>query len=149
MKLQPIEILLVENNPEQVQMTREALRKGKVLNSIQVVSDGFLAMEYLAQSHGKDTLPHCIMLDAPPPDHENRPSLETLRTTLDYAHIPVIILVAKDDENPYSNQLDFGTHYIARKPLDVKQLLSIARAFDNFFISVVTERSKFLTEYEN
>jgi CheY-like chemotaxis protein len=132
----------VDNDLEQAHRMQETLRQGKILNTIQIVSKTSQALEYLARSLELEKLPHCIMLDLTRGEQENRGFLQQLQATRNYASIPVIMLVSHEAEERLSYLQQHELHYIVRKPLDVKQLMSIVRACDNFFISLVTEKNR-------
>jgi CheY-like chemotaxis protein len=96
----PIEILLVEDNPGDVRLTREALKDAKVLNTINVARDGVEAMEFLSREgqYSSAPTPDLILLDLNLPRKTGFEVLEDLKSSADLRRIPVVILTSSSAE---------------------------------------------------
>src|SRR6266853_5807252 len=96
----PIEILLVEDNPGDVRLTREALREAKVLNNVHVAADGVEAMAFLRRegNHVRAPRPDLILLDLNLPKKTGREVLEEVKGDTRLSHIPVVVLTTSQAE---------------------------------------------------
>src|SRR5512135_1412325 len=99
-KLQPVEILLVEDNPVDVMMTREAFATGRICNNLHVAEDGEEAMDFLFQrgKYPSVPLPDVILLDLNLPRKDGREVLAEIKADQSLRHIPVIILTTSGSE---------------------------------------------------
>jgi chemotaxis family two-component system response regulator Rcp1 len=136
---QAIDILLVEDNPGDIRLTREVLKEGKIRNNLDVVTDGEEAIFFLKKmGKYKDApTPDLILLDLNLPKKDGREVLAEIKNDPDLVCIPVIILTTsaaeKDIINTYSNHANC---YIT-KPVDFAQFITVIRAIENFWLTVV------------
>lgn len=137
--LHPIEILLVEDDPGDVLMTREALEIHKVCNNLNVVSDGVDALTYLRKQgvYADAPTPDLILLDLNLPRKDGREVLGEIKHDDDLRTIPVVVLTtsAADEDILRSYQL-YANAYVT-KPVDFDQFVEVVRQIDDFFITVV------------
>jgi chemotaxis family two-component system response regulator Rcp1 len=138
-KGKPIDILLVEDNPGDVRLTREALKEGKVRNTMSVAEDGVEAMEFLRrQGRFKDVpQPDLILLDLNLPGKDGREVLAEIKGDPDLKHIPVVILTTSRDEQDILKAYDcYANCYIA-KPLDLDRFIQVVKAVEEFWLEIV------------
>lgn len=133
------EILLVEDNPADVGLTREALHDAKVANNLHVVGDGVEAMAFLRQQgkYANVPLPDLILLDLNLPKKDGRTVLAEIKADESLKRIPVVVLTtSKADEDVYRA---YGLHancYIC-KPVDFEQFVKIVNSLEDFWLSMV------------
>jgi two-component system response regulator len=134
----PIEILLVEDDPGDVLITREAFAENKVRNRLTVCTDGAEALRLLRREaeHAGAPRPDIILLDLNLPGINGRAVLEAVHADPDLSRIPVVVLTSSTAEEDFlrSHELRVDT-YIA-KPVDFAGLMHVVRRIDAFYISV-------------
>lgn len=135
-----VEILLVEDSPTDVMMTREGLEYHKVLNPLRVVEDGVVAMAYLRREgpYHDARRPGLIILDLNLPRKSGREVLQELKDDRDLRNIPVVILTTSRSEGDVVKS--YGLHancYIA-KPVDFSKFADVVRSISEFWFGVVT-----------
>src|SRR5450631_4226611 len=96
----PVEILLVEDNPGDMRLTKEALQEGKVYNNLHWAKDGVEALEFLHRTGGfaKAPRPDIILLDLNLPKKDGREVLAAIKSDANLRHIPVVILTTSQAE---------------------------------------------------
>jgi CheY-like chemotaxis protein len=135
----PIEVLLVEDDPGDVLITREAFEEHGVGNRLHVVSDGVEALAYLRgeEPYTDAVRPDLILLDLNLPRRDGRQVLEEIKNDARLRSIPVVILTtSKLDEDILRSYELHANAYVA-KPVDLDQFMKAVRQIDNFFVSVV------------
>jgi CheY-like chemotaxis protein len=137
--VRPIEVLLVEDDAGDVLMTREALREGKVLNRLSVVTDGVEALDYLRgqEPFADATRPDLILLDLNLPRRDGRQVLEDVKGDPDLRRIPVVVLTTSEAEEDVLRSYDLHANAYVTKPVDFDRFVEVIRQIDEFFISVV------------
>ncbi len=134
-----IEILLVEDNPADVRLTKEALKDGKILNRLSVVGNGVEAMAFLhRQGKYKDApRPDLILLDLNLPKKDGREVLGEIKTDERLKSIPVVVLtVSKVDEDILKTYKLYANCYIT-KPVDLDQFINVTKSIEDFWLSIV------------
>lgn len=134
-----IEILLVEDNPGDVRLTREALKEGKVRNNLHVASDGVEALAFLRrEGHGADApRPDLILLDLNLPRMDGRELLEEIKQDDALRSIPVVILTTSRDEEDILRTYDLHANCYITKPVDLDQFISVVRSIEDFWLTIV------------
>lgn len=135
----PAEILLVEDNPGDVELTREALSDSKVGNNLHVVRDGVEALEFLRRqgAFAAAPRPDLILLDLNLPKKDGREVLADIKADEDLCIIPVVVLTtSKADEDILKSYRHHVNSYIA-KPVDFAGFMKVVQSIDNFWFSVV------------
>jgi two-component system, chemotaxis family, response regulator Rcp1 len=135
----PIEVLLVEDSPGDVRLTREALKDAKVHINLHVVSDGAEAMAFLQQerAHANAPRPDLILLDLNLPKKGGREVLGEIKESPTLRSIPVVILTTSGSEaDVLQSYLRHANCYIV-KPVDLDGFLTVVKSIDNFWLSVV------------
>lgn len=137
--IEPIHILLVEDNPGDVRLTREALKDGKVHNKLSVVPDGVEAMDFLrrAGNYADSQRPDIILLDLNLPRKDGREVLEEIKKDSDLRRIPVVILTTSDDEHDILRSYDLHANCYITKPIDLSQFATIVKTIENFWFQIV------------
>jgi two-component system, chemotaxis family, response regulator Rcp1 len=137
--IKPLEILLVEDNPGDVRLTREAMKEGKVLNKLNVVMDGMEAMAYLRnEGNYKDAArPDLVLLDLNLPKKNGREVLEEIKGDPDLKRIPVVVLTISEDEQDILRSYDLHANCYITKPVDLQQFISVVNAVEDFWLTVV------------
>jgi two-component system, chemotaxis family, response regulator Rcp1 len=135
----PIEILLVEDNPGDVRLTKESLREGKVHNRISVARDGVEAMAFLRQEgeHADAPRPDLILLDLNLPKKDGREVLAEIKTEDRLKHIPVVILTTSHAEQDILKSYDLHANCYVTKPVDLDQFINVVRSIEDFWLTVV------------
>lgn len=134
-----IEILLVEDNPGDVRLTREALREGKVWNSLSVVNDGVAAMSFLRreESYGSAPRPDIILLDLNLPKKDGRQVLEEIKLDPALRRIPVVILTTSKAEEDVLRSYNLHANCYISKPVDLEQFLGVVKSIEDFWLCIV------------
>lgn len=134
-----IDILLVEDNPGDVRLAREALKESKIRNTLYVVEDGVEAMEFLRGS-GKFAgapRPDLVLLDLNLPRKSGREVLAEIKQDPDLKRIPVVVLtVSRADEDVMKAYNNYANCYIT-KPLDFTQFLKVTQTIQEFWLAIV------------
>ncbi len=134
--MQPISILLVEDNPGDVRLTVEALKEGKILNQMAVVADGIEAMDFLRNSDNQ-TRPDLIMLDLNLPRMSGREVLAAIKADEALRRIPVVVLTTSDSEQDILDSYNMHANCYVTKPVDLEQFIKVVRSIEEFWLTVV------------
>jgi chemotaxis family two-component system response regulator Rcp1 len=135
----PINILLVEDNPADIRLTKEVLKDGRIQNTLSVVMDGEEAMIYLRKQgkHDKAETPDLILLDLNIPKMDGRMVLEAIKTDTQLKTIPVIILTTSASEKDILNTYSNNANCYIMKPVDLNQFINVIRSIENFWLTIV------------
>jgi two-component system, chemotaxis family, response regulator Rcp1 len=138
--VRPIEILLVEDNPGDVRLTREALKDAKMSNLLHVVEDGAMALDFLhRRGHYQDApRPDLILLDLNLPRKNGREVLQEIKADPRLKIIPVVILTSSQAEEDILGAYSLHANCYITKPVDFAQLTKIVRTIEDFWLSIVT-----------
>ena len=138
----PIEVfhvLLVEDDPGDELITREAFEENKVRNALHVVRDGEEALDFLYRrgDHGDAPRPGLILLDLNLPKFDGREVLARIKADQDLKTIPVVILTTSEAEEDIVRSYALHANAYVTKPVDFDRFLAVVRQIDDFFVSVV------------
>ena len=135
----PIEVLLVEDDPGDVLMTREAFAEHKVGNRLTVVSDGAEALAYLRRvgEFADAPRPDLILLDLNLPRRDGREVLAEIKKDDDLRQIPVVVLTTSQAEEDILRSYQLHANAYVTKPVDFDAFIAVVRQIDQFFVSVV------------
>jgi len=135
----PIEVLLVEDDPGDVMMTREAFQDYKLQNQLHVVSDGAEAMEFLRQEgeYAGRPRPDLVLLDLNLPRMDGRQVLEAIKSDSELASIPVVVLTTSENEDDVLRSYSLHANAYVTKPVDFARFIEVIRQIDDFFVTVV------------
>ena len=136
----PIEILLVEDNPGDVRLTREALKEGKVYSNLHTVKDGVEAMEFLRRQGKYSGVPRpdIILLDLNLPKKDGREVLEEIKTDDALKRIPVVVLTTSKAEEDVLRTYNLHANCYVTKPVDLEKFMVVVKTIDVFWLTVVT-----------
>lgn len=136
----PVEILLVEDNPGDVRLTREALKEGKVYSNLHWAKDGVEALEFLRRkgSFGDVPRPDIILLDLNLPKMDGREVLAEIKQDEDLMRIPVVILTTSKAEEDVLRTYALHANCYVTKPVDLDKFISVVQSIDKFWLTVVT-----------
>jgi CheY-like chemotaxis protein len=135
----PIEILLVEDDPGDVTLTREAFADYKVQNSLHVVSDGVEALDFLYRrgAHAEAPRPDLVLLDLNLPRVDGREVLSAVKNDPTLAAIPIVVLTTSDAEEDVLRSYQLHANAYVTKPVDFEQFIKVVQQIDEFFVQVV------------
>jgi CheY-like chemotaxis protein len=135
----PIELLLVEDDPGDVLMTREALGDSKLINNLNVVDNGEQALDYLRRQgpYAEAPRPDLILLDLNLPRLDGREVLSTIKDDPELRTIPVVVLTTSDAEEDVLRSYQLHANAYVTKPVDFDGFIEAIRQIDHFFVSVV------------
>lgn len=136
---QAIDVLLVEDDPGDELMTREAFEFNKVRNTLHVVRDGEQALDFLYRrgEFTQSVRPELILLDLNLPKYDGRQVLEKIKSDPDLADIPVVILTTSSAEEDVLRSYKLHANAYVTKPVDLDQFIAAVRQIDDFFVQVV------------
>ncbi|HEY0016178.1 MAG TPA: response regulator [Longimicrobium sp.] len=136
---QPIEVLLVEDNPGDVRLTREALRDGKVHNHLSVVPDGVEALAFLRRQgkYADAPRPDLILLDLNLPKKDGREVLQDIKADPALQRIPVVVLTSSEAERDIAQAYALHANCYITKPVDLDQFITVVRSIEDFWFTIV------------
>jgi len=139
MRVEPINILLVEDNPGDVRLTIEALKEGKVHNQLCVARDGVEALAFLRQEgEFKDApRPDVILLDLNLPKKDGREVLAEIKADEHFRRIPVVVLTTSKAEEDILRSYALHANCYVTKPVDLEQFITVVRSIEDFWFSIV------------
>ena len=138
-KSRPVEILLVEDNPDDVVLTKEALAEGKVWCSLSVAEDGVEALDFLHRrgKHADAPEPDLILLDLNLPRKDGREVLAEVKADEDLKHIPVVVLTTSRAEQDVMRSYKLHANCYVTKPVDLDEFITIVHSIEDFWLTVV------------
>lgn len=136
----PIEILLVEDSPGDVRLTKEALREGKIRNHLSVASDGELALAFLRREgrYADAPRPDVILLDLNLPRKDGREVLTEIKADPQLRRIPVVVLTTSSNEEDIVRAYDLHANCFITKPVNLDQFISVVQSIESFWLTTVT-----------
>ncbi len=134
-----IDILMVEDNPGDARLTREALKESKVCNNLHHVRDGVEAMEFLRKEgeFGDAPTPDIILLDLNLPRKDGRQVLAEIKAIPHLKHIPVVVLTTSEAEQDIVKSYELHANCYITKPVDLDKFVEIIHGIENFWLSIV------------
>lgn len=138
--LHPIEILLVEDSPGDVRLTHEALKDAKITNTLHVIEDGVLALDFLYKRPPFESAPRpdLILLDLNLPRKNGREVLAEIKSNDSLKSIPVVVLTTSSSEEDVLRAYNLHANCYITKPVDFNQFTSVIRTIKDFWLTVVT-----------
>jgi CheY-like chemotaxis protein len=136
---QPIEVLMVEDNPGDVRLTQEALREAKVRNNIHVLTDGVEALAYLRRQgrYANASRPDVILLDLNLPKKDGREVLAEIKADPNLLRIPVVILTSSEAEEDILKAYNLHANAYVAKPVGLEQFMAVVRKIEGFWLEIV------------
>jgi len=138
--IQPVDILLVEDSPADVRLTREALHEAKVMNTLHIVKDGVEALAFLRQQgpYAASPRPKLILLDLNLPKKDGREVLAEIKQDESLKRIPVVVLTTSKAEEDIVRSYNLHANAYVSKPVDLARFFEVIRALEDFWLAVVT-----------
>ena len=139
MTTDPIRILLVEDNPADVDLTMESLELCKILHQLHVATDGVDAMEFLRGEgeHAGAPRPDLVLLDLNLPQMDGREVLAAIKGDPELRGIPVVVLTSSQAEQDVARSYDLQAAAFITKPVDLEGFGEIVQGIEGFWFSVV------------
>jgi CheY-like chemotaxis protein len=134
-----VDILLVEDDPGDELITREAFADNKIKNTLHVARDGQEGLDFLYRrgAHADAPTPDLILLDLNLPKYDGRQLLEAIKSDADLCHIPVVVLTTSSAEEDILRSYKLHANAYVTKPVDLDQFMKAVREIDEFFVQVV------------
>lgn len=135
----PIDILLVDDNPGDVRLTREALKDNKVINNLHVAEDGLTAMAFLRRQgqYAGAPRPDLILLDLNLPRKDGREVLAEVKSDENLKRIPVVVVTTSRAEEDIVKTYDSHANCYITKPLDLEKFIEVIRSIEAFWLTTV------------
>ena len=135
----PVEFLLVEDNPGDVRLTREALRDSKVRNNLNVLGDGISALAFLRREPPYESAPRpdIILLDLNLPKMDGREVLSTIKADPRLKRIPVVVITSSEAEQDILRTYDLHVNCYVTKPVDLDQFIKVVQSIESFWLTIV------------
>ena len=136
---EPIEILLAEDNPGDVKLTRKALEHGDILNNLHVVENGVETMQFL-NGEGRfagTPMPDLLLLDLNMPKKDGRAVMEEMDEDPELRRIPVVVLTSSEAEEDIAQSYELNANAYLTKPVDFDGFVDIVTRLEDFWFTVV------------
>ena len=136
---EPVDILLVEDNPGDSRLTREAFAEGRLANDIHVVTDGIEALDFLYQRGDYEDAPRpqIVLLDLNLPRKNGDEVLGEIKDDPELSRIPVIVLTSSEAETDVVRSYELNANAYLTKPVDPQAFIEEIRALEEFWLSLV------------
>ncbi|WP_230968116.1 response regulator [Nostoc sp. WHI] len=134
-----IEVLLVEDNPGDVQLTRIALEDSKISINLNVVEDGVEAMAFLRkqEKYVKAAHPNIVLLDLNLPRKDGREVLAEIKGDENLKRIPIVILTTSQAKEDILEAYNLSANCYITKPVDFDEFVNIVKSIENFWFAIV------------
>jgi len=134
-----VDVLLVEDDPGDVVLIKEAFEFNKVHNALHIVSDGVEALDFLYRRNGHEDArrPDLVLLDLNLPRKDGREVLEEVKADKDLRTIPIVVLTTSEAEEDILRSYDLHANAYVTKPVDFERFIEVVRLIDDFFVTVV------------
>jgi CheY-like chemotaxis protein len=135
----PIEILLVEDSPDDATLTIEALKEGKVRNHVHLAEDGVEALAFLRREGPRANAPRpdLVLLDLNLPKKNGWEVLAEIKDDASLRRIPVVIMTTSDDQKHVDEAYDLHANCYVTKPIDVDEFIGAVRKIEDFWLTIV------------
>ncbi|WP_067814719.1 response regulator [Nocardia inohanensis] len=135
----PVDILLVEDDPADELMTREAFEDNKIGNTLHVCRDGGEALDFLYQrgAHTDACRPDLILLDLNLPKYDGREVLAQIKADPELASIPVVVLTTSAAEEDILRSYQLHANAYVTKPVELDHFVQAIKQIDEFFVQIV------------
>jgi CheY-like chemotaxis protein len=134
-----VDVLLIEDNPGDVRLTREALKEAKIAINLSIASDGVEAMKMLRQEapYTNQPMPDLVLLDLNMPKMDGREVLRLIKTDEGLKRIPVVVLTTSAAEKDILQAYGLHANCYITKPVELDQFMEIVRSIEGFWLTVV------------
>lgn len=136
---EPVELLLAEDNPGDVKLTRKGLQEGGLRNNLHVVNDGVEAMKYLRQEgeYADEPRPDLVLLDLEMPRMDGWEVMDEMNEADELSRIPVVVLTSSDAETDIVKSYEKQANAYITKPVDYEGFRKIANSLEEFWLELV------------
>jgi CheY-like chemotaxis protein len=140
-----VDVLLVEDDPGDVYLIREAFAHDKVHNALHIVSDGVAALDFLHRrgAYPEAPRPDLVLLDLNLPLKDGREILAEIKADADLRTIPIVVLTTSEADEDIACSYDLGANAYVTKPVDFDRFIEVVRKIDDFFVTVVKRSPRF------
>lgn len=137
--IKPIRILLVEDNEGDILLTTEALKEGKITNSISIVKDGWEAIQFLEKTgkYENEISPDLVLLDVNLPKMSGHEVLVRVKANDAIKQIPIIMLTTSSSEKDIMQSYKNYANCYITKPVEVSDFLDVIASIEDFWITIV------------
>jgi len=137
--VEPVHILLIEDNPGDVRLLQETLRDGKVINQLAAVSDGVEALDFLRRKgrFADAVRPDVILLDLNLPRKDGREVLAEIKGDPELKRIPVVVITSSKSEEDVLRSYNLHANCYVTKPVDFGQFVAVAKSIEDFWMGIV------------
>jgi CheY-like chemotaxis protein len=134
-----VDVLLVEDDPGDVVLIKEAFEFNKVHNALHTVADGVEALDFLYRrgAHARAPRPDLVLLDLNLPRKDGREVLEEVKADPDLRTIPIVVLTTSEAEEDILRSYELHANAYVTKPVDFDRFIEVVRLIDDFFVTVV------------
>jgi two-component system, chemotaxis family, response regulator Rcp1 len=138
-KMDIVNILLVEDSPTDIDLTREGLEMGKLTNNLKVIENGVDALAYLRREgeYSDAVRPDLVLLDLNLPGKDGRELLEDIKNDPDLMSIPVVILTSSKAEEDIARTYKLHANCYVTKPVNFSRFVEVVRGIEDFWFSIV------------
>ncbi|MFH1149205.1 MAG: response regulator [Actinomycetota bacterium] len=138
-EMRPVEILLVEDSPTDIDLTREGLEMGKLANNLSVVENGDDALAFLRRQgdYSGSKRPDLVLLDLNLPGKDGREVLEEIKTDEDLMTIPVVVLTSSKAEEDIARSYKLHANCYIAKPVNFSRFVEVVKGIEDFWFSIV------------
>ena len=145
-KPKPLEILLIEDDPGDVELTEETLQDSKLFLRLHTVPDGIEAMAFLSRNgdYANAPKPDLILLDLNMPKKDGREVLSEIKRDAELKTIPVVILTTSQADEDVAKSYDLGANCYITKPVGLEQFVQVVESIEEFWFTVVKLPSRTL-----
>jgi len=135
----PVNILLVEDSPTDIDLTREGLEMGKLANNLTVLEDGQQALDFLRRkgAYSDAERPDLILLDLNLPGKDGREVLEEIKNDPELMSIPVVVLTSSKAEEDISRSYKLHANCYISKPVNFSRFVEVVKGIEDFWFSIV------------
>jgi CheY-like chemotaxis protein len=136
---EPIEILLVEDNPAEIRLTVEGLKEGRIANRLHSVTDGDMALDFLYRrgAYKSAPRPDLILLDLNLPGIDGRTVLRQIKEDPELKVTPIVIITSSEAESDIIKSYEAHANCFISKPIDFAGFAQVIRSIENFWFTVV------------
>jgi CheY-like chemotaxis protein len=135
----PIQVLLVEDNPGDVELTRLALQEGKLLIDLSVVGDGVAVLEFLRRQNEYVNAPHpdLLLLDLNLPKKSGHEVLAEIKADERLRRIPIVILTTSQSEEDILKSYNLHANCFITKPVSFEQFIQVVQSLEDYWFTIV------------
>lgn len=133
------EILLVEDNEGDIELTKEAFDEAKFRNNLHIAEDGDEALDYLFKRNGYEDAvkPDIILLDLNLPGTDGKEVLEAIKADAELKRIPVIVLTSSQADKDIVGSYDLHANCYIVKPVNASKFMQVVKSVENFWVDIV------------